>query len=128
MLADALGRALMEAPVLAPEASGERVVSELSAVAAGLLFRWAVLPGVVVGAVVSLCVEDGAGRLEPDAALPGVGMEAWAEALEAGAGAGLEATSWVWGEEAEQLEHAPMIAASGSASNANPRRFVVGPV
>lgn len=114
----------MEAPVLAPEASGERIVSELSGVAAGLLFRWAVLPGVVVGAVVPLCVEDGAVRLEPDAALPGVGVEAWAEALEAG----LEATSWAWGEEAEQLEHAPMIAASGSASNANPRRFVVGPV
>lgn len=117
----------MEAPVLAPEASGERVVSELSG-AAGLLVCWAVLPGVVVGAVVPLRVEAGAGRLEPDAALPGVGKEASADALEAGAGAGLEATSWAWGEEAEQLEHAPMIAASGSASNANPRRFVVGPV
>ena len=36
MPADALGRALMDAPVLAPEASGESVVSELSGVA-GLL-------------------------------------------------------------------------------------------
>lgn len=118
----------MEAPVLAPEARGDSAVSELSGVAAGLLVRWAVLLGVVVGAVAAFEVDAGAGRPEPDAALPEAGEEASAGVLEAGAGTGLEAASWACGEEVEQLAQAPMIAASGNASNANPRRFVVGPV